>query len=272
MNKNINTLQWYDHLGIGAVSRAIAISIMYPLDTMKTLIQNNASTKAEALVYWHHNYYKGYTYALATQSLYGMTVFGTYENFKNILSNHVYTKATPNIYIYLHSALLADFTGSLLLCPIEVVKQNIQIARYDKVSHAFMDIMKHYDIQGFYRGYYGLLLRDLPFRAIQLPLYDKLKDSYIENKKSDTLNSGTTASLGAIAGMVAGSFTTPTDVIKTHMMCNSSQQSFFATFSYIYKIKGMSGFFAGLPQRIIFLGGSSAIFFMCYEKLREYVH
>ena len=266
-----NKLYWYDHLGIGAVSRAIAISIMYPIDTMKTLAQTNATIKAKSLVYWHHNYYKGYKYALVTQTLYGMTVFGTYENVKNILSKHIYSHGTPNVYIYLQSALIADFTGSLLLCPIEVIKQNIQIGRYDKVSYAFTDITKYQGIHGLYKGYYGLLLRDLPFRGIQLPLYDRLKESYIENSKTHTITTSASASLGAIAGMIAGTFTTPTDVMKTYLMCNPSEQTFIGSVRHIYNSKGISGFFAGLSQRIVFLGGSSSIFFISYEKLREHL-
>ena len=37
--------------------------------------------------------------------------------------------------------------------------------------------IKKYENNRLYRGYYSLLLRDIPFRAIQLPIYDKFKEN-----------------------------------------------------------------------------------------------
>ena len=270
---NIDTLQWYHHLLIGAASRATAISFMYPLDTMKTMIQNNATVSNSNLVYFHKNYYKGYQYALLTQTLYGMTVFGIYENLKLLLLK-TYPKDTSTMNIYLQSALIADFTGSVLLCPIEVVKQNIQIGRYTSASYAFYGIHKTEGVKGLYKGYYSLLSRDLPFRCIQLPLYDKLKETYSNNKQQN-LNIPISALLGASASIIAGAITTPTDVIKTYLMCNSrnkqsgSNHNISNSIYHIYNAKGFFGFFSGLSQRILFLGGSSSIFFMTYEYLRN---
>jgi solute carrier family 25 S-adenosylmethionine transporter 26 len=266
-------LQWYHHLAIGATSRAMAISIMYPLDTIKTMIQNNATAKTSLLTYSHKNYYQGFSYVLGTQSWYAMAVFGTYENLKKYLTS-VNPKANKKK-IYLQSALIADFTGSIFLCPMEVIKQNIQIGRYTTASHAFYGISRAEGVRGLYKGYYSLLLRDLPFRCIQLPLYDGLKDYYNISDKNihecTTFNNFASCVLGAFSGMVAGTITTPTDVLKTYMMCNTYKNNLTISIKNIYNTKGVYGFFAGLPYRVVYLGGSSSIFFMCYEKLRQYI-
>jgi solute carrier family 25 S-adenosylmethionine transporter 26 len=244
--------EWYSHLLIGGLSRAVAVSITYPLDTLKTILQNNATHKGYAM---HKGYdlYKGYKYTLATQAAYGMAVFGTYENIKRIWGAN-------NPAVYLQSALISDLIGSVLLCPCEVIKQNIQIGRYASISSAVQNLKLH----GLYKGYSGLLLRDLPFRVIQLPLYDTLKDKYGTSLYNSCI-------MGATAGMVAGAITTPTDVIKTHMMCSQEKKNIAQTIKYIYMKTGLLGFVAGLPARVMYLGGTSSVFFMSYETLKQYL-
>jgi solute carrier family 25 S-adenosylmethionine transporter 26 len=243
--------QWYSHLLIGGVSRSIAVSITYPLDTLKTVMQNNAT---QNLKYNYHNLYNGYRYTLVTQALYGMTVFGTYENIKIYLGNE------NNTFAYFQSALIADIIGSVLLCPCEVIKQNVQIGRFTSVY----SVVQSTKLKGLYKGYSGLLLRDLPFRVIQLPLYDTLKDRYGTSLYNSCF-------IGATAGMVAAAITTPTDVIKTQMMCSQEKKNVMQTVKYIYMKAGMMGFVAGLPARVMYLGLTSSLFFVSYETLKHYL-
>jgi solute carrier family 25 S-adenosylmethionine transporter 26 len=243
--------QWHSHLLIGGLSRGIAVSLTYPLDTLKTIRQNNATQK---LKYNYHNLYNGYRYALFTQALYGMTVFGTYENIKIYLGNKNNTSA------YFQSALIADLIGSVLLCPCEVIKQNMQLGRFTSVYSAVQTLR----FAGLYKGYSSLLLRDLPFRVIQLPLYDTLKDKYGTSLYNSCF-------IGATAGMVAAAITTPTDVIKTQMMCSQEKKNIMQTVKYIHMKAGLLGFVAGLPARVLYLGGTSSIFFVSYETLKHYL-
>jgi solute carrier family 25 S-adenosylmethionine transporter 26 len=238
-------IEWHSHLLIGGLSRAFAVSITYPLDTLKTIIQTRK--------YQNLALYNGYRYTLATQAIYGMAVFGTYENIKKLWG------ANSTI-VYLQSALIADLIGSVLLCPCEVIKQNIQIGRYSNISSAMQNLKLH----GLYKGYSGLLLRDLPFRVVQLPLYDTLKDKYGTSLSSSCI-------IGATAGMVAGAVTTPTDVVKTQMMCSQEKKNIMQTVKYIYMKTGLLGFVAGLPARVTYLGCTSSIFFMTYETLKQYL-
>jgi hypothetical protein len=69
--------------------------------------------------------------------------------------------------------------------------------------------------------------------------------------------------------MIAGALTTPIDVIKTQLMCNNSN---FSSIIQLYNKKGYYIFFSGLLQRIFFLGGSSSIFFIIYETLRNNIY
>jgi solute carrier family 25 S-adenosylmethionine transporter 26 len=171
-----------------------------------------------------------------------MLVFGTYEKMKQYHKNNII------------NAIFSDFCGSLFLSPCEVIKQNIQIGKYKTIY----EVIK-YENKRMYKGYSALLLRDIPFRSIQLPLYDKLKNNTEPN-----------AIHGAIAGMTAGFLTNPIDVIKTKLMCTKYHTHVIKIIPYIYKTEGFLGFFKGIIYRTIYLGLSSSIFFLIYEKLRRF--
>jgi solute carrier family 25 S-adenosylmethionine transporter 26 len=222
------------YLYASGLARAISVSIMFPFDTIKSRLQNNSITNASL--------YTGYRYTICTQTIYGMLVFGTYENIKHHML-HKYS-AIPHLHIYLASAIFSDMLGSVFLSPCEIIKQNIQIGKYKTVSEA----IQHIKWQGLYKGYGALIARDLPFRAIQLPLYDILKEQY-----------DNTLIVGCVAGMTAAAITNPIDVIKTQIMCNNRQNM---------TVKNM---FAGLPYRVAYLGGMSSLYFILYEKIRLFV-
>ena len=220
------------YLYSSGLARAISVSIMFPFDTIKSRRQNNTISAVSL--------YSGYKYTICTQAVYGMMVFGTYEHMKQYMLNK-YTHMN-HLHIYMVSAICSDMVGSVFLSPCEIIKQNIQIGRYNSVQQA----IQHLGWKGLYKGYGALIARDLPFRCIQLPLYDMLKEQY-----------DNTLLVGCTAGMTAAAITNPIDVVKTQVMCNNIQRI------------SMKNMFAGLPYRVAYLGGMSALYFMIYEKVRN---
>ena len=265
------------HLYAGAVARGITIFTMYPVDTIKTQLQfkSQQQQQKESLrfftdqrgitnfarknLYSFTSLYKGVVGSLIGQIPYGMLTFGSYEVYKQEL-----TKKFPDIapgYIYLFSAILGDLTGSLWLCPSEVVKQQLQSGIHTNLFSAINGIYKGSNgniIKGFYNGYGGQVARDIPFRAILLPTYEMTKnfskrrfgnfkermvqkkmEEYNTKKKeksklSNDYDELTVEScrkqfdsiedtiLGAVAGTISAAATTPLDVIKTRLMTQSA--------------------------------------------------
>lgn len=211
----------------GGIARALSVSLMYPIDTLKSRHQYSQMVS-------YTSFYKGLPYTVATQAVYGMLVFGVYENVKKSGQATQAAKA----------AMIGDLVGSLFLCPTEVVKQNVQVGRYKTAIEAFANIYKHAGIRGFYAGYTSLLARDVPFRMIQMPLYEKMKqtDDYGYS--------------GAVASMTAAVITNPIDVIKTRLMCGQPLQNI-----------SLNTLFRGLQHRVLYVGGLSTLFFVFYENL-----
>ena len=108
----------------------------------------------------------GVTGSLLGQVPYGVLVFGSYEVYKQHLSER-FPNANPML-IFAAASLLGDLTGSFCLCPSEVIKQKMQAGMFRNEREALVSIWRSGGPLGFYEGYTGGLVRDVPFRVAQL--------------------------------------------------------------------------------------------------------
>lgn len=80
-----------------------------------------------------------------------------------------------------------------------------------------------------WRGYTALAARNLPFTAMQFPVFEHLRSTIHEYRKRRGRSSGTMLEMGTVtaisagaAGSLAAVITTPIDVIKTRIMLSAS--------------------------------------------------
>ena len=197
--------------------------------------------------------------------------------------------------LYFISAILGDLTGTLWVVPSDVLKQSVQSGQYKSIGSAFSSIVSTSGVGGLYRGLSGQVVRDVPFRAIQLPTYEIVKNAYRDkfcvvedcssSKKKGKCSSGTCTKpkvlrdlnsaeatmIGVVAGTFTAAVTTPLDVLKTRVMTGtgSSSGGVFATAIDIAREEGISGLFSGLGPRCVYIGPSCGIFFLAYEKTKQ---
>jgi len=270
------------HLMAAGVARCVSIFTMYPMDTIKTRMQMEQANALRLT-----GLYKGVAGSLFGQVPYGVLTFGSYEMYKTTLLN-----ALPNVkpvLVYALSAVLGDITGSGWLCPSEVIKQQMQAGMYTSTRGAIKGIWEKRGLQGFYRGYFGGLTRDVPFRVAQLTSYEVTKNLYLRVKKqrlaasssgSEEEEDGTELELSpvdsAVCGAIAGSFsaaiTSPLDRIRTLLMTDSGAYggSVASCAAKIYADEGMAGFFAGVVPRVTYIAPSVVIFFIAYEQVQQH--
>lgn len=81
-----------------------------------------------------------------------------------------------------------------------------------------------------WRGYASLAGRNLPFTAMQFPMFERLKQGIKEYRDEKGLTRGTIVESGLItafsagsAGSVAAVITTPVDVLKTRIMLSAAE-------------------------------------------------
>ena len=222
--------------------------------------------------------FRGVFGSLAGQIPYGMLTFGTYEVYKSKLLE-AFPESNP-FPLYVASAIMGDLTGSFWLCPSEVIKQQVQGGMHASLGAAVRSILKSSGPGGFYRGYAGQIMRDVPFRAVQLPSYEFVKTTWTRKFATDEagvvrkLSSLENMAVGIIAGTFSAAVTTPLDVIKTRLMTGKDSVSFGGAFAMAKQIvakEGVPGLFSGLGPRIIYVGPSVGVFFVVYEGVKSHL-
>ena len=270
-----------NHIKASTYAKASSVLLLHPLDTIKTRMQLSPHLRTALPSLSISTMLRGLLPSWAGHLPYHTITFGSYEVFKSKLQ-----KQYPNIEpakIYVMSSILGDLVGSLWYCPFEVIKQQMQ-SNSKHVCSAITHTIRDYGLLGFYRGYVGMIARDVPFRAIQLPSYEIVKDIYFQkiakNKteiqiKSKELLPLESMIIGAISGSLSSAITNPLDVIKTRLMTNKdSVLSFgnvFNTANTIIKNEGISTLLtSGLIPRTLYFAPSAAVFYMTYEASRKY--
>jgi solute carrier family 25 S-adenosylmethionine transporter 26 len=287
-----------------AVARGTSIAAFFPIDTYKTLVQVTPGSTFCDVVAGHDGFsflYAGLFPALIGQIPYGVLTFGGYEIYKKLLGQQRQVPVWSIIFI---AAVLGDLTGSIWLCPFEVIKQQTQSGMWpgattlEIVQSILVD--NHNDIQhhginiaGLYQGYAGNVARDVPFRVLQLTTYEALKSTFLashntkattetttdvalldnetnenESSRATELTSLQAAFFGGVAGMTSAGMTTPLDVVKTILMTQSNPEtnvSWWQGMHGIYEHSGFAGLFAGIVPRVESISLMSALFFLVNE-------
>ena len=227
--------------------------------------------------------YGGIGSCLLGQIPYAVLTFGSYEQYKRMMRNR-FPKLKP-IFAYAIAAVLGDVTGSGWLCPTEVVKQKMQAGVYESTRQAFGETWRREGVRGFYRGYFGGLARDVPYRVVQMTTYEMAKSLYMRFKRTrrnrqpfwsndDTsleLSPAESAILGGVAGCISALFTQPMDVLRTQMMTNGAAygNSMATCLQSVFQQHGVRGIYKGLVPRVAYVAPSVAIFFIAYELTQQ---
>lgn len=218
-------------------------------------------------------HFKGFGPAIAGQIPYGMLVFGSYETLKsNIFQARPEWQESlaTRIPVYMACAVAGDTMGALWLTPSEIIKQRLQSGASASPMLAVQSILDRSGVKGFYSGMSGLLARDIPYRAMQLPLYEVARDAYADTYcRGRDIQPAEAMVVGAAVGMLAAGLTTPLDVVKSRMMVGTSAgKAVSVVLSDIWAEAGVRGLFKGAGQRVGYLGLNNAIFFNVYELAR----
>lgn len=294
----------------GAFGGAVGDSAMHSLDTVKTRQQGllfnpqyrrmipaySAILRQEGLF---RGLYGGYTPAILGSIPSTAAFFGTYEYSKRYMIGNLGINDTV---AYFFAGILGDMALSIFYVPLEVLKTRLQLQgrynnpytkgcgyNYKGLSDAVSSIAKTEGVSALTYGYKETLFRDLPFSALQFAFYEKFRKWAISyNNNSDDLPVSLELFTGAAAGGLAGTLTTPLDVIKTRIQTatidtagphkhltresiNGTVAKMMYRFSTlgalhsIYSNEGILGIFSGVGPRLIWTGIQSSIMLLLYQ-------
>ena len=253
----------------GMAGTAVDVSL-FPLDTIKTRLQaEQGFWKAGGF----RNIYAGLGAAALGSAPTAALFFCTYDTAKHVLVNKL--AVAPEPACHMTAAALGEVAACLIRVPVEIIKQRRQAdAKGLASSQILRSVIKTEGFSGLYRGFLSTVIRDTPFSLLQLPVWELLKKlwSRYQNEPVHPLQS---AVCGAVAGGFSGAVTTPLDVAKTRIMLAEFGSELAQRDSIIYTLKmvgqerGLSGLYAGVLPRTIWISIGGFVFFGVYEKCKS---
>lgn len=136
--------------------------------------------------------------------------------------------------VHAGASSLAELVSCAILTPAEVIKQNAQMVTAGSSTNATIQTLSKFrsNPSALWRGYTALAGRNLPFTAMQFPMFERLKVAIREYRDRRGLTTGTIVESGCItalsagsAGAVAAIITTPIDVVKTRIMLSAGDDA-----------------------------------------------
>ncbi|KAF9429456.1 mitochondrial aspartate-glutamate transporter agc1, partial [Entomortierella beljakovae] len=275
---------------LGSISGAVGATAVYPIDLVKTRMQNQRSKVVGELLY--KNSLDCFRKVIKNEGVLGLyrglgpqlVGVAPEKAIKLTMNDFARRRLTDsNGQITFTSELIAGGVagGSQVVFtnPLEIVKIRLQIAGEaakagEGPRPGAVAIVRTLGIMGLYKGASACLLRDIPFSAIYFPVYAHLKKDYFNEGIEHKLTIGELLISGAVAGMPAAYFTTPADVIKTRLQVEAKRgQSTYSGITdaarKIYKEEGFRAFFKGGPARILRSSPQFGCTLMVYEILQR---
>ncbi|KAG9314129.1 mitochondrial carrier domain-containing protein [Chiua virens] len=278
----------------GGFAGALGATIVYPIDLVKTRMQNQRSTVVGQMLYKN-------SLDCARRILRSEGFLGFYRGLGPQLIGVAPEKAIKlTVNDFVRGRAMDPETGRIKLTweliaggtaggcqvvftnPLEIVKIRLQIqgeaAKLEGAApKGAVHIVRQLGLMGLYRGASACLLRDIPFSAIYFPAYSHLKkDVFQEGYNGKQLSFFETLGSAAIAGMPAAYLTTPADVVKTRLQVEARKgqahyKGLADAFVKIYREEGFRALFKGGPARILRSSPQFGFTLLAYEYLHKYL-
>jgi solute carrier family 25 S-adenosylmethionine transporter 26 len=270
----------------GSIATLVSDSAMHPIDCIKTLQQSDdgfglSMMGAAQMIYtqlggWE-GFYRGFLSYAACDAVGGAIKFGTYEVLKRQVQQRVSSEQMLSAALFACAAM-SFVSSSIISVPGELLKQQLQVGHYGGFVEAASTIWETHGLAGFYQGYDSVFLRDVPYTAMELGLYDLFKKQYMsqvprqEGSSSDfSLGTHEQVVLAGLTGGVAGFLTTPLDTIKTKLMVDVHFEgsSFMTALMATLHDHGWESLFCGGDARVAWLVPLTAIYLPTYDLVKR---
>ncbi|XP_030310096.1 calcium-binding mitochondrial carrier protein Aralar1 [Calypte anna] len=273
---------------LGSVAGAVGATAVYPIDLVKTRMQNQRSTGSVVGELMYKNSFDCFKKVLRFEGF-----FGLYRGLLPQLIGVAPEKAiklTVNDFVrdkftrkdgsipFFAEVLAGGCAGAsqvIFTNPLEIVKIRLQVAGEITTGPrvSALSVIKDLGLLGLYKGAKACFLRDIPFSAIYFPVYAHSKLMFAdENGRVGGLN---LLAAGAIAGVPAASLVTPADVIKTRLQvaARAGQTTYSGVVDCFRKIlheEGPSALWKGAGARVFRSSPQFGVTLVTYELLQRW--
>lgn len=170
------------------------------------------------------------------------------------------------------AGLLAGGIGITIACPQDVVKVRFQanIELYKSSLDAYKEIVMTKGVKGLWQGYITNLFRNSIIAALELGVYDQVKQYMLysgffkDNAITHVLSAGTAAFFATLFG-------SPFDVIKTrYMNSRGSYKNAIDCARTCLRKEGVHGFYKGFVPNYCRIASFNIALWVILEKVRSF--
>lgn len=263
----------------GAIAGAIARTLTAPIDRIKIFMQvSQQDTKIISLTrsLIQQDGFLGLFRGNGTNTLKIMPETATkmfaFDRFKRWCSSDPENPKTFDRFV---AGGLAGLTAATLIYPMDLAKTKLALSHGNQYN-GFVDCIRRvYRSEGFfglYRGWLPTVIGGVPFAAIDLGVFNTLKDMYV--KKNGCQPSASLLLLfGSISCMAGQTLTFPLFVVRTRMQGQSRESLLYTSMmdclNKTYRNEGVRGLFRGLIPNYMKGAPSISITYLIFEKLKH---
>lgn len=219
--------------------------------------------------------YRGVKPVLLTMSASNFVYFYAFHGLKNLSIQ----TATNDLLV----GLIAGVVNVFVTTPMWVVNSRLKMKgvgtnmEYSGLIDGILHIAKD---EGFMKLWSGLMpsLVLVSNPAIQFMVYETLKRNFLSDLNPNDIHSIVYFTLGAVAKAIATFITYPLQVIQTRLRFGIKDNyklppnaGTIELFFYILKRQGIKGLFTGLEAKLLQTILTSALMFLTYEKIANFV-
>ncbi|XP_060104518.1 electrogenic aspartate/glutamate antiporter SLC25A13, mitochondrial isoform X2 [Heteronotia binoei] len=275
---------------LGSVAGAVGATAVYPIDLVKTRMQNQRSTGSFVGELMYKNSFDCFKKVLRYEGFFGL-YRGLLPQLLGVAPEKA-IKLTVNDFVRdkfmnkdgsvpLVAEILAGGCagGSQVIFtnPLEIVKIRLQVAGEITTGPrvSALTVLRDLGFFGLYKGAKACFLRDIPFSAIYFPCYAHMKSAFAS--EDGRVSPGYLLLAGAIAGMPAASLVTPADVIKTRLQvaARAGQTTYSGVidcFGKILREEGPRAFWKGAGARVFRSSPQFGVTLLTYELLQRWFY
>lgn len=277
------------NLTAGALAGIFEHTVTFPLDTLKTRMQNSAShhqgqlaksllSEIRAVASSSEGFgrlWRGVWSVVIGAGPAHAIYFAAYEQSKKVLVKDVDDEVTRALLLGTSGAIATTLSDAVMT-PFDVIKQRLQLNQHKNLFSCIRSLIKNEGFGALYLSYPTTLLLNVPFHTIQFPCYELVQDVFNPKRHySPTIHCFS----GAIAGGVAAAVTTPIDTLKTLLQTRGLLKATEATqitgpltaARFIIRRHGYRGLWAGMTPRILTHMPATAACWTIYEYFKMFL-
>ncbi|XP_028672887.1 electrogenic aspartate/glutamate antiporter SLC25A13, mitochondrial [Erpetoichthys calabaricus] len=275
---------------LGSVAGAVGATAVYPIDLVKTRMQNQRTSGSFVGELMYKNSFDCFRKVLRYEGFFGLyrgllpqllgvapekAIKLTVNDF--VRGKYMQKDGSVPLFAEILAGGCAGGSQVIFTNPLEIVKIRLQVAGEITTGPrvSALSVLRDLGFFGLYKGAKACFLRDIPFSAIYFPCYAHTKAALAD--ENGHIGPGSLLLAGALAGMPAASLVTPADVIKTRLQvaARAGQTTYSGVIDCFRKIlreEGPRALWKGAVARVFRSSPQFGVTLLTYELLQKWFY